>query len=129
MQRLVLTFAVLALLLGACGDDSGGGSAGNDLSSFDTVTALNAELASGGITCELDYEGLKDADREISQCVIDGEQATLNIWFNDELRQAIIEESGDTAAFGANWTVQVATADTASAIADALGGAVGGESS
>ena len=129
MQRLAMTMAVLALLLGACGDDSGGEGSSGGGSTFETVTDLNAELASAGISCDLDYEGLKDADREISQCVIDGEQATLNIWYNDELRQAIIDESGQTAAFGANWTVQVADPDTASAIADALGGDVGAATS
>ena len=120
-----MTFAVLTLLLGACGGDSDNGSSGGDGSTFETVTDLNADLAGADISCTLEYEGLKDADREISQCVIDGEQATLNIWYNDELRQAIIDESGNTAAYGGNWTVQVGSAETATTIADALGGAVG----
>lgn len=125
MQRLAVTLAVLTMLLGACGDDAGGGSAGGSDSTYDTVTDLNADLAGADITCDLEYEGLKDDDREISQCVIDGEQATVNIWYNDELRQAIINESGNTAAYGANWTVQVGSVETAQTIADALDGSVG----
>jgi hypothetical protein len=126
MRRLTILLMALVFLAGACGDDSagdgGGGSAG---STYDTVTALNDDLAAAGISCDLEYEGLKDADREISQCVINGEQANLNIWFNEELRQAVIDGSGDTVAFGANWTIEVTTADNAEQLADALDGATG----
>lgn len=116
----------LALLAGACGDDGGGGDEdATSGSTYDSVTALNGDLAAAGITCDLEYEGLKDADREISQCVINDEQAIVNIWFNDELRQAVIDESGAGVAFGANWTVQVATPETATEVAEALGGATG----
>jgi hypothetical protein len=127
MRRLVTLLAALALIGGACGDDTGGDESGESGSTYETVTDLNASLAAADISCDLEYEGLKDADREISQCQIDGEQAVLNIWFNDELRQAIIGEFGDTAAYGANWTVQVATPETAIAVADALDGEVGGD--
>jgi hypothetical protein len=126
MRRLTMILVALVLLGSACGDDSAGGEAdGSAGSSYDTLTALNDDLAAAGITCELEYEGLKDDEREISQCVINEEPTTLNIWFNDELRQAIVDESGDTVAFGANWTVQVATPETAQQIADALDGSTG----
>ena len=117
----------LAFLMTACGDDGGGegDDGGSSGSSYETVTALNGDLAAADITCELEYEGLKDADREISQCVIDGEQAVLNIWFNEELQQAVIDQSGDTVAYGANWTVQVSTPETARKVADALDGTTG----
>lgn len=127
MRRLTMILLALALLVSACGDDGGGDGdgGGSSGSSYDTVTALNADLAASGITCELEYEGLKDADREISQCVIDGEQAILNIWFNEELQQAVIDQSGATVAYGANWTVQVSTPETAVKVADALDGTTG----
>ena len=126
MRRLTtMILLALALLVGACGDDGDGDGGGSSGSSYDTVTALNADLAAAGITCELEYEGLKDADREISQCVIDGEQAILNIWFNEELQQAVIDQSGATVAYGANWTVQVSTSETAAKVADALDGTTG----
>lgn len=123
MRRLMMILVALALLGSACGDDGGGD--GSEGSSYDTITALNEDLAAAGITCDLEYEGLKDADREISQCVIDGEPTTLNIWYNDELRQAVIDGSGETVAYGADWTVQVSTPETAQQVADALGGTTG----
>lgn len=123
MRRLMMILVALALLGSACGDDGGGD--GSEGSSYETITALNEDLAAAGITCDLEYEGLKDADREISQCVIDGEATTLNIWYNDELRQAVIDGSGETVAYGADWTVQVSTPETAQQVADALGGTTG----
>lgn len=124
MRRLIVMLAALALLSAACGDD-GGTDGGGEGSSYETVTALNDDLAAAGITCELEYEGLVDADREISQCVINDEQAVLNIWFNDELREAVIDDSGSTVAYGADWTVQVTTPETAQEVADALDGTTG----
>jgi hypothetical protein len=125
MRRLMMILVALALLGSACGDDGGSGDDRSGGSSYDTLTALNEDLAAADISCDLEYEGLKDADREISQCVIDGESTTLNIWYNDELRQAVIDGSGETVAYGANWTVQVATPETAQQVADALGGTTG----
>lgn len=122
MRRLLLTLAALTIIVAACGGDDAEGGGG---STFETVTALNAELAAADIDCALEYEGLKDADKEISTCVIDGEQATLNIWFNDDLRRAIIDASGNTVAYGDNWTVQVATPETATRLAEALDGSTG----
>lgn len=122
MRLLTTTMVALTLLLGACGDDGDGGDGG---SSYDTLTALNGDLAAADIECELEYEGLQDADREISQCVIDGEQAVLNVWFNDDLRQAVIDESGDTVAYGANWTIQVSSPEVAARLAEALDGQTG----
>jgi hypothetical protein len=124
MRQLILALAALTLVATSCGDDGSGGDSSG--SSYDSLTALNEDLAGAGISCELEYEGLTDADREISQCVINDEQASLNIWFNDELRQAVIDESGATVAYGANWTVQVGTPETAQQVADALDGATRG---
>ena len=130
MRRLLVVLAAVVLIGSACGDDgsgtaSSGGGASSDGSSYETITALNDDLAAAGITCELEYEGLTDADREISQCVINDEQASLNIWFNDGLRQAIIDAAPTTVAYGANWTVEVATPETARELADALNGNTG----
>jgi hypothetical protein len=54
----------LTLLAGACGDDSESGGGTESGSSYDTVTALNNDLAAADISCELEYEGLEDADRD-----------------------------------------------------------------
>lgn len=115
----------LALLLAACGDDTGGGGGdGGSGSSYDSIAALNDDLAAAGIDCALEYEGLADDSREISQCEIDGAQATLNIWYDDALLDATVEAASGSApvAYGANWSVAVTSPQTASAVAEALGG-------
>jgi len=133
----------LLLLVGAgCGGDDGGGgddapddssaettaAPGEDLSSYDTVAALNDTLGAAGIDCALDYEGLVDEDKEISQCTIDGAQAYLTIWFDESFVQEIVAPAAGEppagVAYGQNWTVELtpATPETATAIADAAGG-------
>jgi len=134
------------LLLGGCGDDDDAGNGGGDttaapadggetadrseLSSFDTVTAMNEELTAAGIGCTLEYEGLRDAQREISQCTIEGEQAILTVWLDEEVFDAFLApEEGPppvAVAYGANWTVELATPENAQTVADALGGAITG---
>jgi hypothetical protein len=131
----------LLLLVGAgCGGDDGGGddasddssaettAPSDDLSSYDTVAALNDALGAAGIECALDYEGLVDEDKEISQCTIEGAQAYLTIWFDESFVQEIVAPAAGEppagVAYGQNWTVELtpATPETASAIADAAGG-------
>ncbi|MEL7207035.1 MAG: hypothetical protein AAGK32_02180 [Actinomycetota bacterium] len=123
MRRLLAVLAFLTVLTAGCGGDDGGGD--SDASTYEDVASLNSELARAGIDCALEYEGLQDADKEISTCVIAGEQATISIWFNQGLQDAVVEASGDTVAYGGNWTVQVSTAGNATTLAEALGGATG----
>ena len=143
MKAPLATVTIALLLLGAgCGGDDGGGgddastdtgadtteAPSEDLSSYDTVAALNETLSGAGIECPLDYEGLVDEDKEISQCTIDGAQAYLTIWFDESFVQEIVApatgEPPAGVAYGQNWTVELtpATPETATAIADAAGG-------
>ena len=67
---------------GCGGDDGGGddartrtdgdGARPTTCSSYETITDLNEALGAAGIECALDYEGLVDEVREISQCTIEG---------------------------------------------------------
>ena len=141
MKARLATVAIGLLVLGAgCGDDGGGSSGdddtapdtteeqGGDLTSYDTVADLNASLADAGIDCQLEYEGLVDEDKEISQCTIEGSQAFLTIWYDTAFVDDIVAPEGVEApagvAYGENWTVELTppTPETASAIADAAGG-------
>jgi hypothetical protein len=141
LRRGTATLALAAglLVVGACGDDTD--DAGTDttttapadtgatdegaLSSYAGIAELQEALTDAGITCNLEYEGLRDGDKELSICVIDGEQAYLTIWSNpaDVDAFAASPEAADTVARGANWTVAVTTGETATKVADALGGA------
>lgn len=98
-----------------------------ELSSYDSVRAIAERLEAAGVGCALEYEGLRDADKELSICTIEGEQATLSIWFEPErlaaFRSTPLAGVGATAV-GANWTVDVSTAEVAAQVADALGGDV-----
>jgi hypothetical protein len=48
MRRLVTLLAALALIGGACGDDTGGGESGESGSTYDTVTDQYVEAHPGG---------------------------------------------------------------------------------
>jgi hypothetical protein len=141
VKARLATVAIGLLLLGAaCGGDDGGGGGGDDtsadtteapggdLSSYDTVADLNESLSAADIECNLEYEGLRDEDKEISQCTIEGSQAFLTIWFDTAFVQEIVAPEGAEApaavAYGENWTVELTppTPETAAAIADAAGG-------
>jgi hypothetical protein len=141
VKARLATVAIALLVLGAGCSDDGGGSAdpedtspdtteapGGDLSSFDTVADLNSSLSDAGIECTLEYEGLVDEDKEISQCTIEGSQAFLTIWFDTAFVQDIVAPEGleppAGVAYGENWTVELTppTPETATAIADAAGG-------
>lgn len=128
-------------MLGAGCSDDGGGDAdpddsspdtteapGGDLSSYDTVADLNEDLSAAGIECALEYDGLVDEEKEISQCTIDGSQAFLTIWFDTAFVGEIVAPEGleppAGVAYGENWTVELTppTSETATAIAEATGG-------
>lgn len=111
--------AVLVLTAAACGDD------GDDaLSSYESVADLAADLTASDLECTLEYEGLVDGQREVSICAVNGEYTELSIWSEEAAQDATesAREGGQPAAVGANWTIIVETADTAAAVAEALGG-------
>lgn len=140
-----LLLALLLALATACGSDDDGGDeegsgsddtteetaeSGTDLSglpTYDTVAALNEDLAAAGVSCALEYEGLVDDEgKEVSLCTIEGEQAQLTIYPDAASVQAIVDAptAVGAVAYGGNWTVLVDTAPTAQVVADALGGQV-----
>ena len=94
---------------------------------------MNEDLGAGGVTCDLEYEGLIDDDgNEVSQCTIDGAQGFLYIWADPTAVAEVVtahEADAEVAlAYGANWTIELTppsagTATTAAAIAEATGGA------
>lgn len=140
MKASLATVAIALLLLGAgcSGDDGGDG--GDDtspdtteeqaeLSSYDTIAELNEALAAGGIECPLEYDGLRDDEKEQSICTIDGTQVFLTIWFDEGAVDAVIAPDGGDPlpgiVYGANWTIELtaSTAELADSIAEAAGGA------
>jgi hypothetical protein len=133
--------AVLALGTGACSSDDDPEStddptstpstpstdADAELTSYDSIDDLHQQLVDEGIACGLEYSGLRDEGREVSICVIAGEQALLTIWDDPalvtEFADSEAADSGDV-AYGANWTVDVDSPETADLVATALGGTV-----
>jgi ABC-type glycerol-3-phosphate transport system substrate-binding protein len=135
--KATLAIVVIALLtLAGCsgGDDGGettdttaGGTETTeapteDLSSYETITDLNEDLAAAGIECTLEYEGLVDEVREISQCPIDGALAILTVWYDDGLLTDFLATDPAAVAYGVNWTVELSDPATATAVAEATGG-------
>lgn len=147
LRRLLLLAFVPVLglaLLAGCSDDDGDADEGagteesdstgaedgsgvdvSALPAFENITALNDVLAGAGISCALEYEGLvDDTGKEVSICVIDGQQAQLTVYPDSSTVETLV--AADTTigalAYGQNWTVQVDTGATAEAIATALGG-------
>lgn len=128
LRRLPLLAAVLALPLIACGDD-GGDDGPESGSSYDTVAAMAEDLTDAGLTCTLEYEGLRDDQREVSLCTLQDELAELSVWSDPADAASTADradEDGNPLAAGANWTVDVETVDTATAVAEALDGTVRG---
>lgn len=132
-RRTRAVVLLLALLLGvaavACSSDGGGGGseAGAERTSYDDVGALAEVLTEGGLPCELEYEGLDDGDKQLSLCTLGDEQATLSIWRDTAQLDAFLASpsSGPGAtAVGANWTVDVTSAELAQQVADLAGGVV-----
>jgi hypothetical protein len=133
--RLAATVAVavsIAVAVGAgCSSSSSEGSGAAPATtvppSYATVADLAKTLQSKGISCTLEYEGLRQEDKTLSICVVDGEQATLTIWDHPDVLAkflaAPVTGTGATAV-GANWTIDVDTAATAQKLTAALGGQV-----
>lgn len=125
----LLAAAALVVLAG-CGDDATTTAAGTgDLSSYDDIDELHEQLVDAGIECGLEYEGLRDDGREVSICVIEGEQALLTVWDDPALVAEFAESeaaAGGEVAYGENWTVDLDSNETAQLVADALGGTVAG---
>ena len=96
-----------------------------DLSTYDSVDAIDQALAGGGMTCGLEYEGLQDEEREISQCVLNGEQAILSVWVDEAPQDTFLGSlpaGPASVAFGNNWTIEVLTPANAQEIATVLDG-------
>ncbi len=145
MKRLALLLAAAALVLAACTSDGGddtsssttagggdtsettatgdsGGSGATDpstLPSYENVAEIGADLG-----CELEYDGIVDADREYSTCVFEAEQALIYIYTDTTFVGDIVDAGAPALAYGANWTVEVETAPVAESVASATGGAV-----
>ena len=142
MKRLALLLAATALVLAACGSDGGDDASSSttaggdttettatgsdsgatdpaDLPSYDNVAEVGADLG-----CELEYDGIVDADREYSTCVFEGEQALIYIYTDPTFVSDIVAAGAPALAYGANWTVEVETAPVAESVAGATGGAV-----
>jgi ABC-type glycerol-3-phosphate transport system substrate-binding protein len=137
VKASLATVAIALLVLSACGGDDSGGStaddggtettaASADLTSYETVSDLNDALAAAGVQCELEYEGLVDEIRELSQCTIDGGQAILTIWYDDDLMNEFLAPEGAdppaAVAYGEDWTVELTDPATAATVAEAAGG-------
>jgi hypothetical protein len=100
-------------------------------SSYATVADLAKALNDKGITCVLEYAGLKDdvSQSELSICTIEDEQATLRVWQGPDLvKKFLASPDGQTGtlAVGGNWTISFNTPETAAKVASALGGSAPG---
>jgi hypothetical protein len=135
VKAFVGTVAIAVLALVGCGDDGGSETEetvgdGDEavLSSYEDIASLNDDLAAGGIECALEYEGLTDDTKEISQCTIEGSQAILTVWYDTSLLEEIVAppegEPPPGVAYGENWSVELTSGDEAVArsIAEAAGG-------
>lgn len=137
MKASLAIVAVALLALSACSGDDGGNTddtdgttpsteAETELSSYATISDLNEDLAADGIECALDYEGLVDEVRELSQCTIDGGLAILTIWYDDGLMNEFLAPAGadppPAVAYGEDWTVELTDPATAATVAEAAGG-------
>jgi hypothetical protein len=134
---VILVLPALALVACSGDDDSGGDGGGPtttaaaDLSTYATVADLSDELDAAGLACALEYEGLKDDTREVSLCAVNGEYTELSVWVDPQEASAAglaADDAEDPFVEGANWTIDVETAATATAVAEALGGVARGVS-
>jgi hypothetical protein len=136
LPRRALVLLATPLLVGlgaatvACSSTAANGSlapATTVAPSYATVEDLASQLQAKGITCQLEYQGLKQEDKTLSICVVDGEQATLTIWDRPADVAAFLAASDagtGATAVGANWTIDVDTVATAQKLTAALGGQV-----
>jgi hypothetical protein len=139
-RSLALAFAAAVLLAAtsACrasdtGVSSSGSSSTTVLTSYASIDELQRSLEANGISCTLEYEGLRQDDRVLSLCVIDGEQATLTIWDRPEVLEKFTQSTSSAGsglgaagavAVGRNWSIDLDTEATATRVASALGGRV-----
>ena len=145
MKRLALLLAAAVLVLAACSSDGGDDHASDTTSGGDTATTVaggttdtggdavdTADLPSfedvaeigAALGCELEYDGIVDADREYSTCVFEGEQALIYIYTDPAVVADVAAAGAPALVYGANWTIEVETAPVAEAAAGATGGAV-----
>ena len=130
-RSLLLLAALLlaAVAASSCAKSSTGSGATTSTSrtTFASIAELQKGLQGKGIACELEYEGLRQEDKTLSLCLIDGTQATLTIWDKPEVLDKFLASDlagkGATAV-GANWTVDVDSPVVATKVATALGGQV-----
>lgn len=126
--RCALLAVVLVVGASACGDDGGDGD-GDGASRYESVTNLAEDLTDAGLTCTLEYEGLRDGAREVSLCTVQDELAELSVWDDPADAASTAERAeadDDPLVAGENWTIDVQSAETAAAVAEALGGRVHG---
>jgi ABC-type glycerol-3-phosphate transport system substrate-binding protein len=130
LVRPALVVLALALTVAACSSSSTPGTAAPGTTaapSYATVEDLAKQLEAKGITCKLEYEGLRQEDKTLSICVVNGEQGTLTIWDKPDVLAKFLASSvsgtGATAV-GANWTIDVDTVANAQKLTAALGGQV-----
>lgn len=117
----ILLAAVLLVALASCGDDDGAAAAPR----HDDVASLAEELDGVDGGCDLEYEGLTDAQREVSVCTIGGDIAELSVWTDPEAHDAAVSaarERDQPLVTGPNWTISVGDRELAQEIADATGG-------
>lgn len=138
---LIATVVALGVAGVACGDDSDSTTVeetttttspaeGRGGPEVDDVADLAEELEQAGIPCALEYEGLRDGQRELSRCTIGEEEVTLTVWDDVEELNAFAEAEvagpGST-AIGPNWTIDAGQETTTASITDAVGGTLRGE--
>ena len=119
--------AAASLFAGCSSGTSSAPSATTVLSSIATVSDLASQLESKGLTCKLEYEGLRQDDKTLSICVINGEQATLTIWDRPEVLEKFASTPATgvgATALGRNWSVDLESPVAAQKVANALGGTV-----
>ncbi len=145
MKRLALLLAAAALVLAACSSDGGDDNASDTTSGGDTAATVTGDTADTGddavdtadlpsfddvaaigtaLGCELEYDGIVDADREYSTCVFEGEQALIYIYTDPAVVADVAAAGAPALVYGANWTIEVETAPVAEAAAEATGGEV-----
>lgn len=104
---------VVAALVAACGgsDDGGGSGVGMVATAADLATALT----DAGVDCSLEYEGLEDADREFSVCIVHGSELTVSVWKNG------VPSDTDGMVTGPNWTLESIDEALLAVVDDAVG--------
>jgi hypothetical protein len=130
LVRTAVVGLALAAAVAACSSSSTPGTSAPGTTAapgYPTVEDLAKQLEAKGITCKLEYEGLREEDKTLSICVLNGEQGTLTIWDKPEVLAKFLASpiSGTGAtAVGANWTIDVDTVANAQKLTAALGGQV-----